>query len=399
MPTDSLATVYSGNTGQSVVDAPTQLSVIEAVKDLLVSVGWAEDGLFASATVSYPLGAPIVPVETPVIPPTVVCCGNTFLSVGQTAFVGYNPYSEAPCTTSACAFFEWGTSAAGTLANLAMAITGDEYVASVQDDGGGAFSLIITAFSPGPLLNLVPVVGDGEWGVGEPFGGGGYSMRSSTTANTGYSCSQYGFDLTSGPTYVELVFGGQPLVFDFNINGVTDAAQYVLDCSASQYVLVANGSILAMFSADVSEDRAPRASVSILCCAPWIPSSFEAVYCVFVAGPRSWRQQASFQSSPITTALNGNANTYSNTGGYPRLLSFFNPSTPLNTPAGPPIAIGAYVMMGASPTDSAYVVGIMADCTILQAAIGDGAIIDSHRTRTLLVDTSQTPVSLTMAVS
>ena len=224
-------------------------------------------------------------------------------------------------------------------------------------------------------------------------------MRSSTTANTGYSCSQYGFDLTSVPTYVELVFGGQPLVFDFNINGVTDAAQYVLDCSASQYVLVANGSILAMFSADVSEDRVENSSVSILCCAPWIPSSFEAVYCVFVAGPRSWRQQASFQSSPITTALNGNANTYSNTGGYPRLLSFFNPSTPLNTPAGPPIAIGAYVMMGASPTDSAYVVGIMADCTILQAAIGDGAIIDSHRTRTLLVDTSVTPVSLAMAVS
>lgn len=99
----------------------------------------------------------------------------------------------------------------------------------------------------------------------------------------------------------------------------------------------------------------------------------------------------------VCTALNGNANTYSNAGGYPRILGFFNPSNPLNTPAGVPIAIGAYVMMGASYTDTAYIVGLMADCTVLQAAIGDGAMIGGHRTRSLIIDTSVTPVTLAMA--
>jgi hypothetical protein len=396
MPTDPLTPVYSGMCKETTVNSPNQATMINAISDLLVSVGWTSEGLLATTVISYPLGAPTVPSITPGPDLTVVCCGSYFVVVGSTGFVGYDPATEIPCVTSACQFFPWGLTPESTLDNLADAITfGTSFNAEVVVDTFPAFHIQMTCKFGGPDFNFIPVAGDGGFGISEATGGGGYTLRSSTATSPGYSTSQYGFDLTSGPVYALLVPGGNPLVFNFNIAG-TNTAQSVQDCSSAQYVLVGNGSTFAMFPGT----PASLGNTTLITCAPWIPHNFVFTYAVFAAwggAPGYWTQHSYFNRQVVVTALNGAANTYSNVGGYPRILAFYNPSNTLNAPAGIPIVIGAYVMMGASSTDTAYVVGIMADCVVIQQAVGDGAMIDSHRMRSLIRDSTVSPLTVTMA--
>lgn len=360
---DPMSVAYSPARGQKVVDAD-QASIINGFKSLLPAVGWTKTAnLKATATVSYPTGFPFVDGGTITPKRTVGCQATPFLSVAGVGFQLYDPGRETPPGLASCIFVPMDVTAGGSIANLATAVsTGTDFNATVITLSATSYVLALEAKTGGPEWNFLHVAGDGRWGtIASDAGntvGGGYTFESAPEA------SVYQVSITG----VLSVFG--QLSFVFTLDG--GPAQYIL--ATNQYRLVANGYGFLMQSPDKD---------GIFCMAPAKPAGEgfdDAAYAVFVLGPGTFRDATYWygHGGPITTALDTAATTFSNTGGWPRLLALRAPGPPLFTPAGKPVIIAAYVMFGTGPLSGASVVGKLWDCAVVSDVITHGATIDGQ---------------------
>src|SRR6185369_10394538 len=152
-----------------------------------------------------------------------------------------------------------------------------------------------------------------------------------------------------------------------------------------QYQIVANGYGFAIFDGPDFVSGAAFRVVSLFCMAPYRPTSTDpqvpryevfdtSAYAVFILGPGSFRTQTAWFGPQITTALDGNANTYSNQGGWPRVLAFRAPGPPLLTQSGVPL-----VVFGAGPLSSANIIGKLYDCAVVHQQVTGIQIIQGQR--------------------
>ena len=372
---DPMSIVYSNARAKKVTDSGSQQAVIRAFKSLLPAVGWSVTGNGkAVASVQFPFGAPQSAGGTsPTIRPA-GCQATPFFSLGGATFSLYDPASESPAPGAQCTMVAMGTTGGGTLDALASAITsGTPWNATVAVDGSG-FRLDVEAKNAGPDFNLVHVQGDGRWGTIATNGGntvgGGYTFRSKADPES----AQYEVSITG----IVSVFGNISLEFNFNGNLV----QYILTESGGSYTILANGFGFFIFLPG-DDGSYPFVNHSLFCMAPKMPGAEQfasSTYAVFICGPRTFRDATYWfgRSGLITTVLDSGPNTYSNTGGWPRILALRSPGPALHTPANKPVITAAYVCFGQGPSSTAYVIGKLWDCAVVSDLIAAGATINGQ---------------------
>lgn len=341
----------------------TQELLIEAMADLLPSLGWTQtDHFFPTIVIDYPLGTPVTAGVT--IPPIPVGCNPIpFFSLDGVNYTLYDPFTEVPPPAAPCVFVPLDTSASGTLGNLAGAINSSgAWSAGVTAGTPGGYVLTITSTTPGPAMNYIPIEADGEWGVGPGFtGGGGYEWQSSAL----HTATQYKVKVTARGSFNPSSFNfTQPLHFEFTISSLT-GTEYILDSGVPNYSLFANGYGFAIF------DPGSLGATAIFCQAPFIPSDPSGYspgsYAMFVVGPpgTQFTMGTYWQIGTHTTALDSGPSTFGNPGPFPRLLALRSPGPALQTPDGMPIVFPAWIMFGVGPSGPAYVVGQLWDCLIV----------------------------------
>jgi hypothetical protein len=381
---------------------PTQDRFITHWANLLESVGWDRtDSLQATASVTFPLGAPITDGIT-VIPKTVVGCNAPpgILTIGGQEYSLYDPFKQEPGTTTDCHFVQEGLTSADTLGNLVDAINTDAvWFAALAYNGGVSWTLTITATSGGPIFNEYFVNGNIISGSTTTYGGG-YKMTSSgATTSAQFSCT-----LTSanrggaGDDYLNGL-----LKFDFLINGgavtyqLLDYLQGTLGFMGAlgvgavpQYTIIANPFGFAVFDKphDLGNGTLYR-FISLFCMAPFFPTAVEVpytetfvpAYAVFVLGPNTvggtpaWNLQAA-----STMSLHDDPFQRFDKNPYARALCYQTLSLPLLTFYGVPMYYGPYVQFGSQPTNSdpAWVVGKLWDCAIVTDYVAVGAELDDR---------------------
>jgi len=357
--------------------------MILALHDMLPSCGWTvKKALKATTVIDYPLGFPIA-TGPPIMPLAPVGCGG-FLTVGGQAFSIYNPNTETPIPGAPCAFSPLGPTAADgltTLTNLISAST--PFNATFSNLGGTHYQIQLEAIVGGPVANGAVIITDGRWGeAAAPTSGGGYTFESAAGAAV-YQVSVF---------LILSTFGN--LAFDFLINGNEPKQRYQLDIvgntghGVGNYQIVCNGYGFAIFQDPVQGE--PFRSVALFAAAPYRPlasdpdiSKYEVfdagVYAVAIAGPPANRLSLVW-STGCTTALDGDATTFSNSGGVPRVLAMRAPTADsLLTQYGAPLVIGAYIMFGTGPTSSANVIGKLYDCAVIHQAVQGIVLIQGQR--------------------
>ncbi len=380
---DPLAIQFSPKRGYTTVPGD-QLSVIEAWKVLLTSVGWT---LLASpkavAFVSYPLGLPVF-IGTPGGGSHVVGCGP-FITIGSLSFSLIGP-GDTPAANTGCVFVQIGTSSLGTALNLASAITdSSDFNATAVFVSGSLYRIDLEAKTGGPAGNAINVIGDGRFGIGSGrTSGGGYKLESGDGASV-YQCQL---------TYENNAFGN--LLFAFTLNN--SPAQYALQQagdsisgpSVADYTIVANRHSFGLFHDPDSVSGAPYRACSLFAMAPFIPGPGDPTiadgevfpvtsYAVFILGPGSFRNSCVWTGGQgVTTCLDSYAFSYSNAGGWPRLMAIRSAGAPLLTPAARGLVTGALVMMGKNVDSGAALIGKMWDCAVIHDNVG-ASIIQGQR--------------------
>jgi hypothetical protein len=399
---DTLDIVQSNSVRKRITSGPTQERYIVDWANTLQSAGWStKASLYATVTVQFPLGAPVTDGNT-VLPKTVVGCAPNpgFLTIGNVQYTLYDPYKQVPGTSLACAFVAEGLDSGSTFANLQETIIDSGvWVAVFVYNGGTSYTLTLTATSPGPLFNEIPISGDGRYLAGGAVThGGGYTMLSSGASTSAqYECTMIAADRGgAGDDYLAGI-----LQFNFKIAGVTvtyqllDAFQGTLGFMGAlgvggvpQYTTIANPYGFAVFAEPNDPNTHIFRTVSLFCMAPYFPTTdvpssevFIPANAVFIVGPNavggapSWRIQSgstvALNSLPFSTfAFNPTA----------RALSLRSPTKPLNTLYSVPIYVGAYVQFGDtnSNTGPAWVVGKIWDCAIVSDFVSEGASLDGR---------------------
>lgn len=402
---DTVSVHYSGSVANTTITNPSQDRFINAWAGLLKSVGWTQvAALHASASVVFPLGAPITAGVT-VLPLTVVGCAaypGSF-AIGDQSFTFYDPFTEIPGPGLTCIMVEMDTTFAGTLANLVTAINASTpWFATLTQNTPVNFTLSLTALAGGPEFNYVTVQSSG-WTTGnDRSSGGGYHLRSAADSDSAvYDCAVT--NANAGGAGVNYLAGN--IKFDFTINGthlgyqLLDATQGTLGFMGSlgvgavpAYTIVANPYGFAVFDIPRNTTTAQFRAVSLFAMAPYFPTSesvpesenFIVAYAVFIVGPNqiggapSWNN---FYMSPSVMCLDSTPFTTSSFNPSARLLSYRSPTTRLLTPHGIPINIGAYVQFGSTTGNAspAWVVGKLWDCALISDYVATGAVIDDKQ--------------------
>lgn len=381
---DPLAIKFSPARSYKVVHAD-QYSVIQGLYDSMTATGWTlTAALFPTCTITYDLGYPTVSgVQVSFPKRDVGCSFSGFITVGSLSFTLYDPFNEQPVPGSPCAFIPMATTMIQGLQNAADVITGaTTFNASVVDLGSSRFTLNLAGKSAGPLLNFVVISGDGRFGTASDANrsvGGGYQMTSAPGA------SQYSVAMTARRAVGNLLFQFAL----FGSSGATYALLQLGETTAgpATYSMSVNGYGFALFDG-IDTLSVPSWAVSLFAMAPYVPAAdpqvppneiFTGAYSVFILGPRSYRYQTFWYGPAISTCLDADANTYSNTGGWPRVLAFRAPTVPLTTPSGVPLVIGAYVQFGQGPSSGANIIGKLWDMAIVHAQVDGTQVINGQR--------------------
>lgn len=402
---DPLVISYSQKRAYQTV-VPGQLEMINALNSMLPKCGWTvKEAIKATAVINYPLGYPIVD-PTPITPKRLVGCGSGFLTIGDLNITIYNPFTETPIPGSPCAFAALGATAADGLGNLCNLINAStSFTATPVPLGGDAFQVQLEADLGGAEGNFVFIGTDGRWAEASlPTAGGGYNFESANGA------AVYQVAVTA----IHSPFGD--LAFDFLLNGNRPTQRYQLDLVSNpthgviDYQIACNGYGFCIFQDPVVGE--PFRSVALFCAAPYRPPAtdpliskyeiFDAgAYAVCVAGVTANRNSLVW-STGCTTALDGNAVTFSNSGGIPRVLAMRAPQADaLLTQYGAPLVIGAYIIFGTGPASSANVIGKLYDCAVVHQAVDGIMLIQSQRFLPIAIASGAgggTPATLLMCI-
>jgi hypothetical protein len=395
---DTLDIAHSGRSAKHVVTGPSQDRFIEQWATLLESVGWTKvEDEYATASVTYPLGAPVTG-GVDVIPKTVVGCNTPpgILTIGTREFSLYDPYTQVPGTTSACTFVPMGLTPADTLDNLASAVgSGGVWLCSITYNGGTNYTLTITALAGGPLLNELQV--DGNIISGSTItSGGGYKLASANDS----SSAQYYCTLTcadrggAGDDYLNGL-----LKFDFSIGGHTVTYQLIDSTQGvkgfmgalgvggvASYTIIANPYGFTVF--DIPHDTTAHVfrTISLFCMAPYFPSATEVptsevfvpAFAVFVLGPNAVGGSPAWRNGPSTMSLD--AAPFQNFSSNPmaRVITLRSPIYAITTVYDVPLFLCPYVQFGSHDqnTDPAWVVGKLWDCALVTDYVAVGANLD-----------------------
>ncbi len=368
-----------------------QANVINAFADLLPAVLWTQtDSLFATGRIDYPLGlAPTVDGGT-VTPKSVAGCRPyPFATIGPVVFTPYDPGREQPPPFPTCVMFPMDTTSIGTLNNLATAISDNTPFNAVASSG--PLRVTITAKLAGPNYNWYACIGDGAYGVGTGFiTGGGYEFTSKAEAAASVggvvgNVAQYKVQILSADR-------GEGIIIYFDFTANTGTASYGLSSAGSPgpdidyYAIVANPYSFGI--RDQTEDNYFPWSLrrtSLYAAAPLIPvDGWTTAYAMFIVWhslpvATYWNGQ---NGGAFSCALNGPLATgvgASGGNGWPRVLSFHSPGSPLITPDGKPLVTGAYVMFSSLPADTPAVIGRLVDCAVLGTYVDLGGVsINDH---------------------
>jgi hypothetical protein len=359
--------MHAGTTGTPI---NTQKDVIERLHTALVSCGWTSSDLFPSGTITYFLGAPSVSGGSGPTHP--VGCGSTFVQLGSTKFVLYNPFTETPIAGATCTLVAMGTTPEQTLTNLCSAMSTGPWLASWRARTPTGYYLTVVSIVAGASLNYTTFVADGAWGVAGEISGGGYTFRSVADSRT----SQY---------YVKVTAQGQvngftrrstkPVFFDFKTSfNDYGAAVVELDADgiipAPGYTIVANPYSFAVF---VPTDSAQTA---VFAAAPYVPTDFTDAYALCVIYPQLGGH--TYWGNGSTTWLDNGPQGFISSQ-FPRMLAVRSPGgTPLKTPTGAPLITTAWLMYGKDYTQAAAVVGRLWDCAIASDQV-NGSVIAGKR--------------------
>jgi hypothetical protein len=399
---DTLSIQYSGDAASDVVSDPSQQRFINAWTNLLRAHGWTEvEQLHATATITFPLGAPVTNGIIGPLDPTPCSAFPGSLAIGAQWFTFYDPFHQDPIPGS-CIFVPEDVTPGGSLANLVIAInTSTNWFAVLVYNGGVSWTINLTAVSAGPEFNFVIVQSSGLASGTDRSSGGGYRLESSGDSNSAvYRCACT--NANSGGAGINYLGGN--ILFTFTINGsnssyqLLDATQGTLGFMGSlgvgavpEYTIIANPYGFAVF--DLPRDTTTHIfrTISLFAMAPYFPTAdsvppsenFVPAYAVFVVGPNllggapSWN---SAFSAGTTMCLDGTP--WQSTGFSPqaRLLAYRSPSQALLSPQALMFHYGAYVQFGSTTgnTSPAWVVGKLWDVAIVTDFIASDAIMDGH---------------------
>lgn len=403
---DTLSVHYSGSVANTTITNPTTRRFIHAWRGLLTSVGWTEiAGLFATGSVTFPLGAPISAGAT-VLPKAVVGCNAYpgFVAIGDYAFTLYDPYTETPATVTACAMVEMGLTYSQTLQNVADAITATTpWDAVLTSNSSVSFTINLTAKTAGPDWNYIDIRSSGFASGAGRTSGGGYLLESS--GDNGAAVYQCAVTNANDGGAMDNYLAGN-LLFDFTLNGqhmryqLLDASQGTKGFMGSlgvgavdAYTIIANPYGFAVFDQPRNVTTHQFRAISLFAMAPYFPGSevpppevFVNAYAVFIIGPNQIGGPPSWNNpymAPSVMCLDGTPFTASRFNASARLLAYRSPTYPLLTPHNVPIEIGAYVQFGDTISSDGWVVGKLWDCALVSDHVATGAIIQGKQFLTL----------------
>lgn len=407
---DTLSIQYSGNSGSSVIDDPSQLNFINGWANLLQAHGWTQTGaLRATASVTFPLGAPITD-GIPGAMPVVNC--STFpgsLAVGGQWFTFYDPFHQTP-GVGGCVFVPEDVTMGGSLANLVLAINANTpWFATLVYNGGVNWTINLIALAGGPEYNFVVVQSSGLTAGPATSTGGGYELESSSDSNSAVYRAACTLNANAGPSQLH-----GNLLFTFTIDGVNvsydllDATQGTIGAlgalgvgAVDSYTVIANPYGFSVFDAPRDTTTHIFRVISLFAMAPYFPTidtvppseNFIPAYAVFVVGPNQIGGASSWNNplwSPSTMSLD--AVPFQTFGFNPsaRALAYRSPSHALLAPQGTMFHYGAYVQFGSTTGNSspAWVVGKLWDVAIVTDFIASDAVIDGRPFLTMGYDAS-----------
>src|ERR1035441_3583528 len=223
-------------------------AIIESIAGLCAECDWTiVQGRSASTVIYYPTGFPSFPGFTS---GACGCAGNTVTIVTPMAAYGYSPYvaGQTPVGTT-CHQYPLGTTALGSLENLALAISGTSpYNAAAFALLAGGYIITLEAKTTGPANNYDQVLVDGRFGTtnGNTMGGGYILQSNGSSVYQVTITGQYGFGSSHVVEIDVSMTGGPGGVVSYSIDGQR----------SEEHLIVANPFSFALFDGVGAQDFA-----------------------------------------------------------------------------------------------------------------------------------------------